>query len=73
MEMINAELINVVGFPIAVCIALFYIIREMSKNHKETILEFKRSVDQNTIALNQLINKIDRDGKQWNMTTHKKT
>lgn len=64
MEMINAELINVVGFPIAVCIALFYIIREMSKNHKETILEFKRSVDQNTIALNQLINKIDRDGKQ---------
>lgn len=64
MDTINAELINVVGFPIAVCIALFYIIREMSKNHKETILEFKRSVDQNTIALNQLINKIDRDGKQ---------
>lgn len=63
MEMINAELINVVGFPIAVCISLFYIIREMSKNHKETILEFKRSVDQNTTALNQLINKIDRDGK----------
>lgn len=64
METLTAELINVVGFPIAVCIALFYIIREMSKNHKETILEFKRSVDQNTIALNQLINKIDRDGKQ---------
>lgn len=60
MDLINAELINVVGFPIAVCIALFYIIREMSKNHKETILEFKRSVDQNTQALNQLINKIDR-------------
>lgn len=60
MDAINAELINVVGFPIAVCIALFYIIREMSKNHKETILEFKRSVDQNTQALNQLINKIDR-------------
>lgn len=64
MEFFNAELINIVGFPIAVCMALFYIIREMSKNHKETILEFKRSVDQNTIALNQLINKIDRDGKQ---------
>lgn len=60
MDMLNAELINIVGFPIAVCIALFYIMREMSKNHKETILEFKRSVDQNTQALNQLINKIDR-------------
>lgn len=63
MEFFNAELINIVGFPIAVCMALFYIIREMSKNHKETILEFKRSIDQNTIALNQLINKFDRDGK----------
>lgn len=60
MDLINAELINVVGFPITVCIALFYIIREMSKNHKDTVLEFKRSVDQNTQALNQLINKIDR-------------
>lgn len=60
METLNAELINVVGFPIAVCMALFYIIREMSKNHKETILEFKSSVDLNTAALNQLINKIER-------------
>ena len=63
METLNAELINVVGFPIAVCIALFYIIREMSKNHKETILEFKASVDQNTQALNVLINKLDRGNK----------
>lgn len=59
MEFLNADLINVVGFPIAVCIALFYIIREMSRNHKETVLEFKNSIDQNTKALHQLINKID--------------
>lgn len=63
MEMLNAELINIVGFPIAVCIALFYIIREMSKNHKETILQFKYSVDENTKALHHLINKIDRGSK----------
>lgn len=60
MDALNVELINVVGFPIAVCIALFYVIREMSKNHKETILEFKNSIDQNTRALHELINKIDR-------------
>ena len=58
MDMLNVELINVVGFPVAVCIALFYVIREMSKNHKETILEFKTSVDKNTDALNQLINRL---------------
>ncbi len=63
MDMLNAELINIVGFPIAVCIALFYIMREMSKNHKETSLEFKRSIDQNTSALHHLINKIDRGSK----------
>ena len=60
MDMLNVELINVVGFPVAVCIALFYVIREMSKNHKETILEFKKSLDSNTAALHTLINKIDR-------------
>ena len=63
MDAVNAELINVVGFPIAVCIALLYVIREMIKNHKETILEFKASVDQNTQALNVLINKLDRGNK----------
>lgn len=63
MDVLNVELINVVGFPVAVCIALFYVIREMSKNHKETILEFKNSIDQNTKALHELINKIDRSSK----------
>lgn len=63
MDALNVELINVVGFPVAVCIALFYVIREMSKNHKETILEFKNSIDQNTRALHELINKIDRGSK----------
>lgn len=63
MDALNVELINVVGFPVAVCIALFYIIREMSTNHKETILEFKNSIDQNTQALHELINKIDRGSK----------
>lgn len=63
MDVLNVELINVVGFPVAVCIALFYVIREMSKNHKETILEFKTSIDRNTQALHELINKIDRGSK----------
>lgn len=63
MDALNVELINVVGFPVAVCIALFYVIREMSKNHKETILEFKNSIDKNTQALHELINKIDRGSK----------
>lgn len=61
MESFSAELINVVGFPIAVCIALFYVIREMLKNHKETIGEFTKSIDKNTDAMNQLINRINKD------------
>lgn len=63
MESLNVELINVVGFPVAVCIALFYVIREMSKNHKETILEFKNSIDQNTKALNNLTQTMGRGNR----------
>lgn len=63
MESLNVELINVVGFPVAVCIALFYVIREMSKNHKETILEFKNSIDQNTKALNDLTQTMGRGNR----------
>lgn len=61
MEMVNAELINVVGFPIAVCIALFWLIRDITNTHKETLMEFKQSVDSNTQALNTLIHRFEKD------------
>lgn len=59
MESINAELVNVVGFPIAVCFALVWVIRDMNKNHKEVIQQFRSTIDHNTQALNLIVNRLD--------------
>lgn len=42
------ELINVLGFPIAVCLALFYINREMMIQQQKLLTEFQNTVRDNT-------------------------
>lgn len=42
------ELINVLGFPIAVCIALFYINREMIQQQQKLLTEFQNTIRDNT-------------------------
>ena len=42
------ELINVLGFPIAVCIALFYINREMIQQQQKLLTEFQNTIPDNT-------------------------
>ena len=53
------KLINGVGFPIVVCIALFWS-NQTSVNAQQVLLtEFKETIRNNTDALNALSNKID--------------
>ena len=47
MEII-VELINTLGFPIAVCIALFWMNREMMKSYQLLLTEFKDIIRDNT-------------------------
>ena len=47
--------INEVGFPIVVCIALFYTQRESNKNMTKVLDEFKEVIKDNTKALSNLI------------------
>lgn len=42
------ELINVLGFPIAVCIALFYTNREMIQQQQKLLTEFQNTIRDNT-------------------------
>lgn len=46
-----AELINSIGFPAAVCAALFW------QNHN-VLNQFKKTIDNNTRALNEIIIKL---------------
>ena len=47
--------INEVGFPIVVCIALFYTQRASNKNMAKVLDEFKEVIKDNTKALHNLI------------------
>ena len=57
------KLINGVGFPIVVCVALFWS-NQTSVNAQQVLLaEFKETIRTNTDALNALSNKIDSKEK----------
>ena len=57
------KFINGVGFPIVVCVALFWS-NQTSVNAQQVLLaEFKETIRNNTDALNALSNKIDSKEK----------
>lgn len=53
------EIISSVGFPIACCIAMFLQQNKITENHKIEISEMKSAIDNNTIALTKLIEKLN--------------
>lgn len=52
------EIINKIGFPIAACIALFWMNREQAKYYRQLLKDFQDTIDQNTEAINSIINKL---------------
>lgn len=56
-EIISA--ISSVGFPIVCCIILFYYINKQAEVHKEEIAQLTDVINQNTIALTKLTDKLD--------------
>ena len=49
------QVISSLGFPIFACVAMGYYIYLQQKNHKEEISELKKSIDNNTEMLNQIL------------------
>lgn len=54
------ELINGVGFPIAVCIALFWFNRETIKEQQKLLIEFKDIIRDNSEVMRDLVDEIKR-------------
>lgn len=52
------QLISTLGFPIVCCIALFWYMIKQRDMHKEEINELKKSIDNNTIILTRLYEKL---------------
>lgn len=55
-----SELISGLGFPVAVCVALFWSNRETVKHYERVLLQFRETLQENTKAMEQLFNRIDR-------------
>lgn len=54
------DLINGVGFPIAVCIALFWFNRETIKEQQKLLIEFKDIIRDNSEVMRDLLDEIKR-------------
>lgn len=65
-------IIQTVGFPIACCIGLFILLFRMNKSHKEEVAEMKeafyqqsketnQAINNNTLALQKLVDKLDKE------------
>ena len=66
------QIVSTLGFPIAMCIGACFFIKylfdtftkqqeEMRKEHREEVSKLQTSLDNNTLALQKLIDKIGED------------
>lgn len=53
------SLIGSLGFPIVACVALFMSNKDATKQHKEEIDELRKSIDNNTIVIQKLVDKME--------------
>lgn len=52
------QIVSSLGFPIACCIAMFWQNNKLNESHKEETTKLNEAINNNTIALNHLIDKI---------------
>jgi len=48
------QIVSTVGFPIAMCVALLWYIKEISDKHKEETENFTEALNSNTLVLQKL-------------------
>nr|DAJ90945.1 MAG TPA: YvrJ protein family protein [Caudoviricetes sp.] len=56
------QIISSLGFPIACCVAMFWQNNKLNERHKEETTKLNEAINNNTIALNHLIDKIGGSG-----------
>lgn len=57
-----ANLISSVGFPIGMCLLMWYQNSELTKTHKEETDELKKAIENNTLILTELTALIKNTG-----------
>lgn len=61
--MINdlSTLISTLGFPIAMCLIMCYYINKINDAHKEETGKFAEALNNNTVVLQKLCDKLDSE------------
>lgn len=69
------ELLKTFGFPVFACIAMAFYVKYISENyrkdfnslhelHREESLKFVESLNNNTLVIQKLCDKLDKDGEK---------
>lgn len=56
------QIIGSLGFPIAACIAMFWTLNKEREERIAEMQKFTEAINNNTLALEALKGKLDRDG-----------
>lgn len=57
-------IISTVGFPIAMCLILFFYICKKQEKTDDTIAKLTETINNNTLVMQRLINKLDDGGEE---------
>lgn len=68
------QMVGSLGFPICACVAMAYFfskvndnyrndIKEMNASHKEEMAAMTAAINNNTIVIQKLVDKMDKDGE----------
>lgn len=58
--------ISSLGFPIAMCIAMFWYMTKQTETHKEEVAKMTEALNNNTLALSRLEMKMGVDENEHN-------
>lgn len=54
-------IISTVGFPIAMSIYMLYTLQKMNENHRTEIDNLRQAIENNTVAIVKLVEKLDKE------------
>ena len=57
------QLVGSLGFPIAMCIAMLWMLNKVTEQHREEMAKITEALNNNTVALSQLSTKMDEIAK----------
>lgn len=52
------QLVSSLGFPVVCCIAMFWQNNKLNESHKAEVSKLNEAINNNTIALNHIIDKL---------------